>query len=297
MPPPTLGRYEIVSELGRGAMGVVYKARDPALERMVAIKTIDMALDRDGMAYYEARLRQEARAAGALHHPNVVAIYDSGRLGEVAYIAMELVEGIELSALLAGGHPLGVPQAIAFAAQAAEGLAHAHSHGIVHRDVKPANLLVTREGTVKITDFGVARMRAAEVHTQAGAMTPGSPRYMSPEQVLDRRADQRSDVFSLGVVLYEMLAGRAPFSGESLSALVSQIVNRTPPAPSALNSQVPERLDRIVARMLAKAPEARYASAAEVARELRGESAEATPAPLPPGAPAAPAGRSRRSDD
>lgn len=266
--PRTIGRYELVSELGRGAMGVVYKATDPVLGRSVAIKTINMALERGGMENYEARFYQEARAAGGLNHPSIVTIYDVGKNGDVAYMAMEFVEGVELRDLLAPGRPLPIAQALSIAAQVAEGLAYAHERGIVHRDVKPPNIMVTPAGGVKIADFGIARMRASESLTQTGMML-GSPKYMSPEHVLGKRADQRGDIFSLGIILYEMLTGSAPFSGENVTALMYQIVNLTPPAPSLRNREVPELLDYVVAKMLAKSLEERYQSASELASDLR----------------------------
>ena len=268
MDTSSIGRYEIVSELGRGAMGVVYKATDPVLGRPVAIKTINMALERDGIENYEARFYQEARAAGGLNHPNIVTIYDVGKTGDIAYMAMEFVEGVELRSLLSGGRPLPVAQAISIAAQVAEGLAYAHERGIVHRDIKPPNIMVTPGGSVKIADFGIARMRASESLTQTGMML-GSPKYMSPEHVLGKRADQRGDVFSLGIILYEMLAGAAPFGGENVTALMYQIVNLAPPAPSVRNPEVPELLDYVVAKMLAKSLEERYQTAAELASDLR----------------------------
>src|SRR5882672_6507801 len=207
MEAPKLGRYLIQSELGRGAMGVVYKATDSVLERTVAVKTVNMALERDGADKYEARFLQEARAGGSLNHPNIVTVYDVGRSGEVAYMAMEFIEGPELRAMIGEGHrPLPVSQAVSIAAQVADGLTFAHQHGVVHRDIKPANIMVPTSGPVKITDFGIARMRASGDLTQTGMML-GSPKYMSPEQVIGKRADHRSDVFSLGVILYEMLTG------------------------------------------------------------------------------------------
>lgn len=268
MEPGSVGRYEIVSELGRGAMGVVYKAADPVLGRSVAIKTINMALERDGIENYEARFYQEARAAGGLNHPNIVTIYDVGKNGEIAYMAMEFVEGVELRDLLTSGRPLPVAQAISIAAQVAEGLAYAHERGIVHRDIKPPNIMVTPGGSVKIADFGIARMRASQSLTQTGMML-GSPKYMSPEHVLGKRADQRGDIFSLGIILYEMLTGSAPFGGENVTALMYQIVNLTPPAPSLRNREVPELLDYVVAKMLVKSLEERYQSATELASDLR----------------------------
>ena len=266
--PPKIGRYEILAELGRGAMGVVYKANDPLLDRLVAIKTVDMADNREGMAEYAARFYQEGKAAGGLNHPNVVTIYDVGHSGDVAYMAMEFIDGVELRSLLTPGQAMRVAHAVSIAAQVADGLGYAHQRGVVHRDVKPANIMVPRSGPVKITDFGIARMRSSEALTQTGTML-GSPKYMSPEQVLGKRVDHRSDIFSLGVIVYEMLAGAAPFSGESVAALMYQIVNVTPAAPSAINPAVPEMLDLIIAKMLAKGLDERYQSALDVARDLR----------------------------
>ena len=183
-------------------------------------------------------------------------------------MAMEYIQGVELRTLFAEGQPMGVSQALSIAAQVAEGLAYAHQHGVVHRDIKPANIMVVADGPVKITDFGIARMRASADLTQTGVML-GSPKYMSPEQVIGKRADHRSDIFSLGVILYEMLTGAAPFSGENVTALMYQIVNFAPPAPSAVNRAVPEMLDFIVAKMLAKLLEERYQDARELARDLR----------------------------
>jgi serine/threonine protein kinase len=264
-----LGRYAIQSELGRGAMGVVYKATDTALERTVAVKTVNMALERDGAEKYEARFYQEARAAGSLNHPNIVTVYDVGKEGNVAYMAMEFIEGQELRSLLAEGRALPVSHAVSIAAQVAEGLAYAHQHGVVHRDIKPANIMVLSDGPVKITDFGIARMRASNDELTQSGMMLGSPKYMSPEQVIGKRADHRSDIFSLGVILYETLTGSAPFSGENVTALMYQIVNFAPPAPSAVNPAVPELLNFIVAKMLAKPLEERYPSAQELANDLR----------------------------
>jgi serine/threonine protein kinase len=264
-----LGRYNIQSELGRGAMGVVYKATDTALERTVAVKTVNMALENDGAERYEARFYQEARAAGSLNHPNIVTVYDVGKEGNVAYMAMEFIEGVELRSLIGEGRALAVSQALSIAAQVAEGLAYAHQHGVVHRDVKPANIMVVAEGPVKITDFGIARMRAANDELTQTGMMLGSPKYMSPEQVIGKRADQRSDIFSLGVILYEMLTGGAPFNGENVTALMYQIVNFAPPTPSVVNPAVPELLNFIVAKMLAKPLEERYQNAQDLAHDLR----------------------------
>jgi serine/threonine-protein kinase len=263
-----LGRFEVLAEIGRGAMGIVYKAKDPMLERTVAIKTINMGMDRDGAEMYEKRFYQEARAAGGLNHPNIVTVYDIGKTDTECYMAMEYIEGAELRTLLLPGKPLPVAQALSIAAQVAEGLAYAHERGVVHRDIKPTNIMVPESGAVKITDFGIARMRSSNVQTQTGMMM-GSPKYMSPEQVIGKRADHRTDIFSLGVILYEMLTGATPFAGESVNAVMYQIVNFVPPAPSAINPSAPPALDAIVAGMLAKSLEERFQSAAEVARSLR----------------------------
>ena len=268
MEQPQLGRYVIDSEIGRGAMGVVFKATDSVLQRTVAVKTVNMAMEKDHADKYEARFYQEARAAGGLNHPNIVTVYDAGKAGDVVYMAMEYIQGVELRSLLVEGQPMGVAQALSVAAQVAEGLGYAHQQGVVHRDIKPANIMVVADGPVKITDFGIARMRASADLTQTGVML-GSPKYMSPEQVIGKRADHRSDIFSLGVILYEMLTGAAPFAGENVTALMYQIVNFAPPAPSSVNSQVPEMLDFVVAKMLAKPLEDRYQDAREVARDLR----------------------------
>jgi serine/threonine protein kinase len=249
-------------------MGVVYKATDSVLERIVAVKTVNMTLEQDGADKYEARFYQEARAAAGLNHPNIVTVHDVGKSGEVVFMAMEYIEGVELRTLMGEGRRVGVPQAVSIAAQIAEGLAYAHQRGVVHRDIKPANIMVLPNGPAKITDFGIARRRASSELTQTG-MLLGSPKYMSPEQVIGKRADHRSDVFALGVILYEMLCGAAPFNGENVTALMYQTVNFVPPPPSSVNSSVPELLDFIVAKMLAKPLEERYQDAQEVARDLR----------------------------
>lgn len=263
-----LGRYEVVSELGQGAMGVVYKATDPLIDRIVAIKTINLSLAQEERDEYEGRFYQEAKAAGRLSHPNIVTIYDVGRSGDIAYIAMEFLQGRELRDILNDDQLLPVSQVIEIVAQVAQGLAYAHEHGIVHRDIKPSNIMVSRDGHVKITDFGIARMASAAVRTQTG-MVLGSPKYMSPEQVMGKLADQRSDIFSLGVMLYEMLTGQAPFTGENVNAIMYQTLNSIPQPPSVLNTAVPDMLNFIVAKALAKDLEHRYQNAADLANDLR----------------------------
>ena len=263
-----LGRYEVVGELGQGAMGVVYKATDPLIDRIVAIKTITLSLAQEEREEYEARFYQEAKAAGRLSHPNIVTIFDVGRSGDIAYIAMEFLQGRELRDILNDEKLLPVDQVLDIVAQVALGLAYAHEHGIIHRDVKPSNIMVLRDGHAKITDFGIARMASAAVRTQTG-MVLGSPKYMSPEQVMGKLTDQRSDIFSLGVMLYEMLTGQPPFLGENVNAIMYQTLNAVPQPPSSLNPAVPDMLNFIVAKALAKDIDNRYQGARDLANDLR----------------------------
>jgi len=261
-----VGRYLIQSELGRGSMGIVYRARDPLIDRAVAIKTIRVDLPADELALFEARFFTEVRAAGSLNHANIVTIHDAGREGALVYVAMELLEGPSLADLLAAHTPLPPARIASIGAQIADALAYAHGRGIVHRDVKPANILLVRDRTPKLTDFGVARLPNAA--TTLGGTLIGSPKYMSPEQVGAGAVDGRSDVFSLGVVLYELLTGEAPFAGDDLHAVMRRVVHHEPPAPAALNPHVPAALDAIVRRAMAKRPEERYPSARGLATDL-----------------------------
>jgi len=263
-----LGRYEVVSELGQGAMGVVYKATDPLIDRIVAIKTITLSLAQEEREEYEARFYQEAKAAGRLSHPNIVTIFDVGRTGDIAYIAMEFLQGRELRDILNDEKLLPVDQVLDIVAQVAMGLSYAHEHGVIHRDIKPSNIMVGRDCHVKITDFGIARMASAAVRTQTG-MVLGSPKYMSPEQVMGKLTDQRSDIFSLGVMLYEMLTGQPAFTGENVNAIMYQTLNAIPQPPRSLNPAVPDMLNFIVAKALAKDLESRYQNARDLANDLR----------------------------
>jgi eukaryotic-like serine/threonine-protein kinase len=302
----SLGRYEVIGELGQGAMGTVYKAKDPLIDRVVAIKTINLNQAMEEREEYEQRFYQEARAAGRLSHHNIVTIYDVGKSGDVAYIAMEFLEGRELRDVLNEKLILPLAQAIDIVAQIATGLAYAHEHGIVHRDVKPSNVMIQKDGHVKITDFGIARMASAAVRTQTG-MVLGSPKYMSPEQVMGKLTDQRSDIFSLGILLYEMLTGRAPFLGENVNAIMYQTLNAAPPPPSSLNPAVPDMLNFIAAKALAKKLDDRYQSAKEFADDLRAcrnslpqqdaTVVEFKPQSIPPAKPNAPAGPDMEADD
>ncbi len=263
-----LGRYEVIRELGQGAMGVVYQAKDPLIDRVVAIKTINLGLAQEGKDEYEGRFYQEAKAAGRLNHPNIVTIYDVGKSGDVAYIAMEFLQGRELRDIMNDAGLLPIDHVLDMVAQVASGLAYAHEYDIVHRDVKPSNIMVIRDGHVKITDFGIARMASAGVRTQTG-MVLGSPKYMSPEQVMGKALDQRSDIFSLGVMLYEMLTGSAPFNGDNVNSIMYQTLNAAPALPSTINPLVPEMLNFIVAKALAKGVDDRYQNAKDFAADLR----------------------------
>jgi serine/threonine-protein kinase len=264
----TLGRYKIVAEIGQGAMGTVYKAVDPIIDRTVAIKTINLNLSRQELEEYEARFQQEIKAAGRLNHPNIVTIYDVGKTDQVAYMAMEFLEGNELKDIIASG-TLPTPEAVVdIISQVADGLWFAHQQDIVHRDVKPSNIMVLAGGIAKITDFGIARLPNSAVKTMTGLIL-GSPRYMSPEQVIGKTIDARSDIFSLGVVLYESLTGQAPFDGDNVNAIMYATVNTSPPPPSQHNRAVPAMLDLIVAKAMAKLLEDRYQTIKEFADDLR----------------------------
>jgi len=265
--PAKFGRYRVVKQLGRGAMGIVYLAEDTEIARRVAIKTIALTGDDPERDRLEARFRQEARAAGGVSHPAIVTIYDVGREGDVAFIAMELVEGRELRDHIQSG-VLTPSQAVEIAALVADALAFAHERGVIHRDIKPGNIMVLPDGRVKLMDFGIARLAQPTVKTQTGQML-GSPQYMSPEQIAGDEVDGRADVFSLGVVLYEMVTGVKPFDAPDLSQVLFWVVNMPPKPPSERRPGLPVVLDYIVARALKKKPGERYATAAELAADLR----------------------------
>ncbi|MFO1324721.1 MAG: serine/threonine-protein kinase [Burkholderiales bacterium] len=281
--PWALGRYQILAEIARGAMGVVYKARDPLIDRVVAIKTVSLGLSDAETATFERRFFREAKSAGRLNHANVVTIHDVGKSGDVAYIAMEFLDGRSLRHILDTGVVLPPEKVADIGAQIAEGLAFAHRQGVVHRDVKPANIMVLHNGTVKITDFGIALLPTG-TRTLAGNAF-GSPRYTSPEQIVGRPVDGRSDIFSLGAVLYEMLTGLPPFSGGDLNSILTQVLSEPTPAPSLHNPKLPRGFDHIVGKALAKDPADRYQDADQLAADLRNyatlESDLPAPAPLP----------------
>lgn len=275
LPGMKIGRYEIIGEIGQGAMGTVYRARDPLIEREVAIKTVAIEQLREEGTDAEARFLREARSAGRLSHPSIVTIYDVGETESLAYIAMEFLQGSTLRDLM-DRHPLPLNLALDTAYQMAEALAFAHEHGVVHRDIKPANVVVTgQRGRIKLTDFGIAHLLNSN-QTQAGQML-GSPRYMSPEQAMGREIDGRSDIFSLGAVLYEMLTGDYAFNGDSLPTIVYRVINETPEY-LALPGALPPALAELLLGMLHKQP-ARRPHAREVAQALAALQSS-TPPPL-----------------
>jgi hypothetical protein len=286
--PRRIGRYEVLAELGRGAMGVVYRARDPQIDRVVAIKTLrpDLGLPGDAFAELTRRFYQEATAAGRLSHPNIVAIHDVLDLEGAPYIVMECLEGRTLADLVAAEGPLDPPRAVRLFAQVCDALHYAHARGVVHRDIKPGNIVVTPGDVAKVTDFGIARVTGSTV-TQTGAVL-GTPAYMAPEQLRGRVPDGRSDLFAVGVSLYEALAGANPFQAEELAAVLYRVVHEAPAPLAQQNPRVPPGLAAAVERAMAKAPEQRYPTAGELGQALAGSIApraeERTTVLLPRGA-------------
>lgn len=251
-------------------MGAVFKASDPMIERTVAIKTINALQIQDGGVEPRRRFLREAKAAGRLSHPCIVTIYDVGEFEDIAYIVMELLEGRSLKDILDHGERISLATAVHIVLQTADALGFAHRQGVVHRDVKPGNLMLTKQGLVKITDFGIARIEQM-TRTRTGVVI-GSPRYMSPEQVSGKKADGRSDVFSLGIVLYELVTGVAPFDAarpEDFLSLMQNIVGKVPDPARHHNPDVPAALDEVIERALRKNPDERYATADELAKALR----------------------------
>ena len=260
------GRYEVVAELGRGAMGVVYKARDPQIDRMVAVKTVSLwGQELDEEKEFRLRFLHEAKAAGRLHHPGIVAIFDAGENPENnhPYIVLEYVAGEALNRILAREKKLPLPTALQLTQEVAEALDYAHAQGVIHRDIKPANILVTEEGHAKIADFGIAKLNLA--HFTVPGRLLGTPAYMAPEQLSGEAADGRSDLFSLGVILYAMVTGHSPFHGDSATTVSFKVANREPLPATALDLTLPHELDEVISRAMAKDPRQRYQSGAEFA--------------------------------
>ncbi len=271
---PTLtkaGRYEISGELGRGAMGVVYYAKDPVIGRPVAVKTLQLSEEGTGLTRAEllARFQTEARAAGLLTHPNIVVIFDAGEEEGLFFITMELVEGKSLQAQIDSdsGQMFPLARVMRIMEQTCSALQFAHERNIVHRDIKPANLMLTPDDTVKVTDFGTAKiLQFGTVQQTAHVM--GTPSYMSPEQIKGKVVDGRSDIFSLGVVLYEMITGEKPFPGQNITTVIYKIVNEEPTQPRDIDSSIHPGLNSIIMKALAKEPAARYQNCRELLEDL-----------------------------
>jgi eukaryotic-like serine/threonine-protein kinase len=263
------GRYEVVGELGRGAMGVVYKARDPQIDRMVAVKTVSLhGHDAEAEKEYRARFLNEAQAAGRLHHPGIVSVFDVGEDSESGdpYIVLEYVAGEALNRVLSRERKLALARAIDIAEEVARALDYAHEQGVTHRDIKPGNILLTEERHAKIADFGIAKLNLA--HFTLPGRLLGTPAYMAPEQLSGEGADGRSDLFSLGVILYAMVTGHSPFQGDSATTICFKVANREPVPASALDLELPRFLDAVISRAMAKDPAKRYQRGAEFADDL-----------------------------
>src|SRR4051794_21059451 len=263
-----IGRYKIVRELGRGAMGVVYHAIDPNIGRPVAIKTIHLGSRKpEEQERLRERLFREARSAGILSHPGIVTIYDVEQQGELAYIAMEFVDGPTLDHVLSEPMPIAQAKLLGILAQTAAALDYAHQKGIVHRDIKPANVMIAANGAAKITDFGIAKITSSDQLTMTGAIV-GTPHYMSPEQVQGHPVDGRSDQFSLAVIAYEALTGEKPYTGEHLTTVVYKIVTEEPAAPHRINPSLSGPIETVLRKALAKKPDARFRGCQEFIEAL-----------------------------
>jgi serine/threonine-protein kinase len=263
-----LGRYQVSEILGKGAMGMVYKGSDPAINRPVALKTIrlDFVNDPEEMAELKERLFREAQAAGKLSHPNIVTIYDVGSEGHLQYIAMEYLEGVTLETMIKKKTKFNYRIIAQIIVQICTALEYAHEQGIVHRDIKPANIMILKDYRVKVMDYGIARIDSNSMTKTGIAM--GTPNYISPEQLKGLKIDRRADIFSLGVVMYEMLLGRRPFKGENITSLIYSIMNQEPEKPSNVNPRVPLLFDHVIMKALAKDQAARYQHASEIVTDL-----------------------------
>ncbi len=268
--PERLGRYEIEAELGRGAMGTVYAAKDPVIGRMVALKTLALSKEFEGSALVDARARffREAESAGRLQHPQIVAIFDAGEEHGLSWIAMERLHGRDLGHATHPDTLLAVPVVLSIAARVADALDYAHRHQVVHRDIKPSNILYAPETDgVKVTDFGIARI-TDNSKTRTGLVL-GTPSFMAPEQIMGTRVDGRCDIYALGVTLYQLLTGMLPLRADSMSALMQAIAHQVPPDMRTLRPELPDALAILVARALEKDPQARFQTGAQMARALR----------------------------
>jgi serine/threonine protein kinase len=264
-----IGKYQIIDILGKGAMGIVYRALDPDIDREVAIKTIRFDLISEESERNELMLRfvREAKAAGKMVHPNIITIFDVGKQEDMTYIVMQYIQGKSLQNLIASNKRFSSREIVRLMVQLCDALDYAHRHGIVHRDIKPANILLDIHNKPHVVDFGVARVEMSTM-TQTGA-TIGTPSYMSPEQVMGKKIDKRSDIFSLGAILYELITGQRPFQGESITTVIYKIVNEEIPSPSVAQKGLSEDFEPIIYKALAKTPENRYRSCAELAADLQ----------------------------
>jgi serine/threonine-protein kinase len=263
-----IGRYELMSSLGGGAMGVVYLARDPIIDRQVALKTLRLDIDADMATEFRERFLREARAAGRLSHPGIVTIHDVGEDQKTGlfYIAMEYIHGYDLMRLLSAGHRFRYAEVASIVRDTALALDYAHSMGVVHRDIKPANIILTRDGTVKIMDFGVARLESSNLTVEGQFI--GTPNFMSPEQITGSKVDGRSDIFSLGVVLFLLLTGKRPFTADTMHGVTLKIVQETCPIPSTIVQGLPAGFNPVVLKCMDKEPEKRFQSGRELATVL-----------------------------
>lgn len=262
------GRYEIVAELGRGSMGVVYQGFDPMIGRTVAIKTMLVeGLPPSEFEEYKQRFQREAQAAGVLTHPNIVTVYDFGEDNGVLFLAMEFLEGKSIQQLVEKHNIMPIETLVPMYEQICSALDHAHQHKIVHRDIKPANIMILESGLVKVTDFGIAKVMSMGM-TQAGQIL-GTPNYMSPEQVKGRQVDGRSDIFSLGVILYELVTGEKPFGGQNITTVIYKIINEDPIPPRQLDATIHPGLSFVISKALAKNPAERYQTCRQLAEDLR----------------------------
>lgn len=290
MSQKTLGRYELIRVLGKGAMGLVYEGRDPNLDRRVAIKTIKVEnLTSEEAAEYEVRFRTEARSAARLQHPNIVSVYDSDRDGDIAYLVMEYIQGEDLKHHLDQGDRYTLQQVAGIMGDLLSALDYAHRQNIVHRDIKPANLLIEASGRIKLTDFGVARIQDSGEATRTKGTMVGTLKYMSPEQLHGLPIDARSDLFSAGIVLYQLLTGTRPFDGTGDYEIIQKIVGQEVAPPSAINPLLPPAIDQLMARALQKSRDDRYPNAQEFNAALQAAaSAAADPTITPPKSPPRP---------
>ena len=298
-PPATIGRFTIVGEIGRGANGVVYAAHDPVLGRDVAIKAVPLAVNDKLRQRAEADFIKEARAVAGLNHPHIVTVFDAGRTDTLAYIAMERLHGRDLHEYLYGGSRLGVRQAAALMARIADAVHYAHKRGLIHRDIKPSNIFLSREMKPKVLDFGVALPRSEQDPAQHAQLV-GTPNYMSPEQARGAPIDARSDIFSLGTILYEMVTGKRAFDAPNIDDLLARLIREEPAPVAELRPEAPPELIRIIGKALAKDVEARYQTAGELRNDLAAfagnREADSSEADSPrSGGRAAPSARRRRA--